>query len=131
MSVIPKFFLLAMFFCSLILVVFFTSTSASYHHLLSENEGEYSLFLMWGEEEGTEENGVQFIETPASFNHSKITKKHISHDLKAIQTKYPKLDIEKKPVFIIFDHKGIVLKTYDLQEAVDFLEEDYQSGTNN
>ena len=86
---------------------------------------------MWGEEEGTEENGVQFIETPESFNNSKITKKHISHDLKAIQTKYPKLAIEKKPVFIIFDHKGIVLKTYDLQEAVDFLEEDYQSGTSN
>jgi len=51
--------------------------------------------------------------------------------LKAIQTKYPKLAIEKKPVFIIFDHKGIVLKTYNLQEAVDFLEEDYQSGTSN
>ncbi|HSO57584.1 MAG TPA: hypothetical protein VLQ66_05035, partial [Paenisporosarcina sp.] len=64
MSVIPKFFLLAMFFCSMILFVFFTSSSASYHHLLSENKGEYSLFLMWGEEEGTEGTGGHFIETP-------------------------------------------------------------------
>ena len=86
---------------------------------------------MWGEEEGTEGTGGHFIETPEAFNNSKISKKHISHDLIEIQTKYPKLDIEKKPVFIIFDHKGIVLKTYDLQEAVDFLEEDYQTGTNN
>lgn len=127
-SVIPKFFLLAMLFCSIILIVFFTAKSASYHNLLPDNKGEYSIFLMWGEVEGREEIGSRFIETLELFNNIQITKKNISFDLQATQNKYPKLDIEKKPVFIIFDHKGIVLKTYDIQEAVDFLEEELPSG---
>ena len=122
-SVIPKSFLLVMLFCSIILIVFFTAKSASYHNLLPDNKGEYSIFLMWDLEEGREANGWQYIEWPDSFNHSKITKKHIYYDLIYTQNKYPKLDIEKNPVFIIFDHKGIVLKTYDIQEAIDFLED--------
>ena len=122
-SVIPKSFLLAMFFCSLILIVFFTAKSASYHNLLPDNKGEYSIFLMWGVEEGRETNRWRYIEWPESFNNSRITKKHIYYELIYTQTKYPKLDIEKTPVFIIFDHKGIVLKTYDIQEAIDFWED--------
>jgi hypothetical protein len=122
-SVIPKSFLLAMFFCSLILIVFFTAKSASYHNLLPDNKGEYSIFLIWGVEEGREANAWRYIEWPESFNNRKITKKHINFDLIYTQNKYPKLDIEKTPVFIIFDHKGIVLKTYDIQEAIDFLED--------
>ena len=122
-SVIPKSFLLVMFFCSIILIVFFTAKSASYHNLLPDNKGEYSIFLIWGEDSGKEENGSRYIEWPESFNNSKITKKHIYYELIYTQTKYPKLDIEKTPVFIIFDHKGIVLKTYDIQEAIDFWED--------
>ena len=56
---------------------------------------------------------------------------HISHDLLAIQTKYPKLDIDIGFFRRQIDHKGIVFKIIEIQEAVDFLEEDYQSGTSN
>lgn len=110
-----------MLFCSIIIIVVFTSIFSTYPELLPENKGEYSLFIIWGEEERIEEDGMR--KWPQAFNNSKITTMNISYDLEYTNTKYPKLGIEKNPVFIIFDYKGIVLKTHNIQEATQFIKD--------
>ncbi|QBP42821.1 hypothetical protein [Paenisporosarcina antarctica] len=121
MSAIQKYFLLLMLFFSILIIVVFTSIFSTYPELLPENKGEYSLFIMWGEEARLEEDGMR--KWPQAFNNSKITTMNISCDLEYTNTKYPKLGIEKNPVFIIFDYKGIVLKTHNIQEATKFIKE--------
>lgn len=110
-----------MLFCSIIIIVVFTSIFSTYPELLPENKGEYSLFIIWGEEERIEEDGMR--KWPQAFNNSKITTMNISYDLEYTNIKYPKLGIEKNPFFIIFDYKGIVLKTHNIQEATQFIKD--------
>jgi hypothetical protein len=90
---------------------------------MPEKKGEYSIFLMWCEEYGTHKDGWRLIEVPEIFNHYKLMKKSIISDLDYANKRYPKLEIDKKPIFIIFDRKGIVFRTHDITEAVEFLEE--------
>jgi hypothetical protein len=41
---------------------------------------------------------------------------------KSLNEQYPKLDLKKEPAFIVFDDNGLVLKTYDYEEMIDFLQ---------
>jgi hypothetical protein len=41
--------------------------------------------------------------------------------LETAQKEYPKLVLENAPVYVIFDTKGMILKTEDEQKAMDFL----------
>jgi hypothetical protein len=42
-------------------------------------------------------------------------------DLEEVQTRFPKLNIEQAPSIVIFDNKGMIFKTYDMEEAKEFL----------
>ncbi|UYY98490.1 hypothetical protein OJ967_24410 [Peribacillus frigoritolerans] len=39
---------------------------------------------------------------------------------KSLNEQYPKLELKKEPAFIVFDENGLVLKTYDYEEMIDF-----------
>ncbi|MCT4480393.1 hypothetical protein N0U24_25090 [Peribacillus frigoritolerans] len=41
---------------------------------------------------------------------------------KTLNEQYPKLELKKEPAFIVFDENGLVLKTYDYEEMIDFLQ---------
>ncbi|WP_230178506.1 hypothetical protein [Peribacillus sp. Bi134] len=41
---------------------------------------------------------------------------------KSLNEQYPKLELKKEPVFIVFDENRLVLKTYDYEEMMDFLQ---------
>ncbi|CAK6478723.1 hypothetical protein ACPOM7_25525 [Peribacillus castrilensis] len=41
---------------------------------------------------------------------------------KSMNEQYPKLELQKEPAFIVFDENGLVLKTYDYKEMIDFLQ---------
>ncbi len=38
------------------------------------------------------------------------------------QKRYPKLNIEEAPAVMVFDNKELILKTYDLNEAVEYMQ---------
>ncbi|MFE5430002.1 hypothetical protein [Peribacillus simplex] len=38
----------------------------------------------------------------------------------SLNEQYPKLELKKEPAFIVFDENGLVLKTYDYEEMIDF-----------
>ncbi|WP_342605165.1 hypothetical protein [Peribacillus sp. FSL E2-0159] len=40
----------------------------------------------------------------------------------SLNEQYPKLELKKEPAFILFDENGLVLKTYDYEEMIDFLQ---------
>ncbi|MFY0758649.1 hypothetical protein AB1K32_07185 [Metabacillus dongyingensis] len=40
----------------------------------------------------------------------------------SLNEQYPKLELKKEPAFIIFDENGLVLKTYDYKEMIDYLQ---------
>ncbi len=41
---------------------------------------------------------------------------------KSLNEQYPKLELKKEPAFIVFDENGLVLKTYDHEEMIVFLQ---------
>ncbi|MGP1909936.1 hypothetical protein ACTSEZ_17325 [Metabacillus sp. JX24] len=41
---------------------------------------------------------------------------------KSLNEQYPKLELKKEPAFIVFDENGLVLKTYDYEEMIDYLQ---------
>lgn len=46
--------------------------------------------------------------------------------LEGTNKKYPELELKKAPVIVIFDENGVVLTSYNLDEAVEFLENEYE-----
>ncbi|MBT2617730.1 MULTISPECIES: hypothetical protein [unclassified Bacillus (in: firmicutes)] len=46
---------------------------------------------------------------------------------KSLNEQYPKLELKKEPAFIVFDENGLVLKTYDYEEMIDFLQNPEES----
>ncbi|MEW5551492.1 hypothetical protein ABGT24_08960 [Peribacillus frigoritolerans] len=45
---------------------------------------------------------------------------------KSLNEQYPKLELKKEPAFIVFD-ENVVLKTYDYEEMIDFLQNPEES----
>ncbi|MCT2536265.1 hypothetical protein NC661_13485 [Aquibacillus koreensis] len=98
-----------------IFVVFLLSACSS-----KEEEETYSIILVSGEENISE----QFTEYT---NFPIIEYKHVTN-LKAAQEKYPKYDIEQAPAILIFEDNGaelkkLEMKTYDIEEAIEWLED--------
>ncbi|UYZ23984.1 hypothetical protein [Mesobacillus jeotgali] len=79
----------------------------------------YSIIIVSGDE-NISETFVKYVgETVIEYQH--LT------SLKVAQEKYPKYDIEKAPAILIFKDNGgelkkLVLKTYDIEEAKEWLE---------
>lgn len=81
--------------------------------LLPDEANHYSLQAVGKEVtfEVLKEKGI------ANVNH--ITN---SSSFKVLNDKY-QLEIEQKPAFVLFDTNGLVLKTYDYNELIKFLQE--------
>ncbi|MGD6993118.1 hypothetical protein [Sutcliffiella horikoshii] len=84
-------------------------------------EAKYYLLIIEGEE-NISEKFSEFISNDYS-----VVKSEYLTDLATAKEKYPKYEIEKAPAVFIFESGGgemkqLKLKTYDIDEAVKFLE---------
>ena len=82
--------------------------------LVSDKEGIYGLYVVGDEEidgtklakEGIDESKIHVIYHPKS--------------LEVAQESFSSAEIEKEPAYVVLNHEGIVLKTYDYNEMVKF-----------
>jgi len=87
----------------------------------SEKKPETYSIIIVSDEENISETFVKYVgDTVIEYQH--LT------SLKLAQEKYPKYDIEKAPAILIFRDNGgelkkLVLKTYDIEEAKNWLED--------
>ncbi|MGD7054244.1 hypothetical protein [Sutcliffiella horikoshii] len=84
-------------------------------------DAKYYLLIIEGDE-NISEKFSKFI----SNNYSVVKSEYLT-DLATAKEKYPKYEIEKAPAVLIFETGGgelkqLKLKTYDIDEAVKFLE---------
>lgn len=98
----------------LVLVMFLAACS-------SEEQPETYSMIFVSDEENISETFTKYI------GNTVIEYEHIT-SLKAAQEKYPKYDIDKAPAILIFKNNGgelkkLELKTYDIEEAKDWLED--------
>jgi hypothetical protein len=100
------------------IIAFFTGCSVEEQQLkglVSDKEGIYGLYVVGDEKvdgsklagEGIDESKIHVIFHPIS--------------LEAAQDSFSTADIEKEPAYVVMDHEGIVLKTYDYDEMVEYL----------
>ncbi|QOY34627.1 hypothetical protein AWH56_018125 [Anaerobacillus isosaccharinicus] len=91
-------------------------SSNTYQELMPGSKGEFSVLWI------TEKTGG-YNAFPSVFN--KVDKVTMPKSLEEINKKYPKLELKRAPVIVIFNENGVVLTTYNLDEAVEFLENEY------
>lgn len=94
----------------------------AYSELLSGKEGKYSLLVVIDQPEG--KTLVEFPEVANAelhFNEYNLIKLIKMTDLKIAQNSYTLLEISKAPSFLVFDNKGLVLKTNNEEEVGLFL----------
>ncbi|MBT2682393.1 hypothetical protein [Bacillus sp. ISL-37] len=83
--------------------------------LVSEKEGIYGLYVVGDEDvdgsrlsnEGIDDSKLHVIFHPKS--------------LEVAQESFSTADIEKEPAYVVLDHEGIALKTYEYDEMVGYL----------
>lgn len=83
--------------------------------LVSEKEGIYGLYVVGDEDvdgsrlskEGIDESKLHVIFHPKS--------------LEVAQESFSTANLEKEPAYVVLDHEGIALKTYDYDEMIEFL----------
>ncbi|MEW8972540.1 MAG: hypothetical protein AB2411_18070 [Mesobacillus sp.] len=103
---------------TMILIAFLTGCSEEEQQLkglVSDKEGIYGIYVVGDEKvdgsklasEGIDESKIHVIYHPKS--------------LEAAQDSFSSAEIEKSPAYVVLDHKGIALKTYDYDEMVGFL----------
>lgn len=98
----------------LVLVMFLAACS-------SEEQSETYSMILVSDEENISGKFTKYV------GNNVIEYEHIT-SLKAALEKYPKYDIEKAPAILIFKNNGgelkkLELKTYDMEEAKDWLED--------
>ncbi|TFE25207.1 hypothetical protein [Cohnella luojiensis] len=102
----------------MMLILLISCNKVSYNNLLSEENDKYFILYVGSSEDGHHK-------TPEIINKitdkGKITGATLMWSLENAKKQYPELEIERSPAFLIFDTKGVVLKTYSEQEAIDFL----------
>ncbi|MGD6873090.1 hypothetical protein ACQCU1_13005 [Sutcliffiella horikoshii] len=102
--------------CSFLLLAFITGCSSS-----EKADTKYYLLIVEGEE-NISDKFSKFISNDYS-----VVKSEYLTNLATAKEKYPKYEIEKDPAVFIFETGGgelkeLKLKTYDIEEAVKFLE---------
>lgn len=103
----------------LLMVLFLVSCNRSYPYpyLLSNQEGKFFILYI-----GEPENGhMKTPELIQKVSQQNVTGTMLLWNLENAQKEYPILELENTPVFLIFDTKGLVLKTMDEQKAKDYL----------
>lgn len=107
---------------SLMLPLLFTGfllvscTKCPYHELLAAEEGKYSVLYV-GIPAHEHLNAPELFEKVSS---EKLTGYKLMWNIENAKRDYPELELESAPVFVIFDTKGVVFKTEDEQEAIEF-----------
>lgn len=82
---------------------------------LSDNEGTYGLYVVEDEQfdsnaltqDGIDVTKIHLIYHPISFE---VAKEQMST-----------LELEKAPAYLVFDNKGLIIKTYKYEELTEFL----------
>ncbi|NMH74570.1 hypothetical protein HF078_15900 [Bacillus sp. RO2] len=102
--------------CSFLLLAFILGCSSS-----ENTDPKYFLLIVEGEE-NISDKFSKFISNDYS-----VVKSEYLPNLATAKEKYPKYEIEKAPAVFIFETGGgelkqLILKTYDIDEAVKFLE---------
>ncbi|WP_404457658.1 hypothetical protein [Sutcliffiella horikoshii] len=102
--------------CSLLLLALIIGCSSN-----EKTDAKYYLLIIGGEENISEKFSEFFS------NEYSVVKSEYLTDLDIAKEKYPKYEIEKAPAVFIFETGGgelkqLKLKTYDIEEAVQFLE---------
>lgn len=93
------------------------SEQAQLRTLLSTDADQYSLLVVGGNEK-TEQNWMEWQDKNEINNAMSI---RWERSLEQINQEYEFLDLNKSPAFVVFDNKGIVLKTYSETELIEFL----------
>ncbi|MEA3319494.1 MAG: hypothetical protein U9Q88_05660 [Bacillota bacterium] len=102
--------------CSFLLLAFILGCSSS-----ENTDTKYFLLIVEGEE-NISDKFSKFISNDYS-----VVKSEYLTNIAIAKEKYPKYEIEKAPAVFIFETGGgelnqLILKTYDIEEAVKFLE---------
>ncbi|MED4015132.1 hypothetical protein [Sutcliffiella cohnii] len=97
-----------------LLTVVVACSSDAYPALMPEKNGEYSLLWLRDRNGGV---------TPFPLIFNEVNKVTMPSSLEETNKNYPELKLEKVPAFVIFDNRGVVFKTYDQDEAINFLED--------
>jgi hypothetical protein len=88
----------------------------------AEKEGQYALQIYFGEAFDDQEKSLkiqQEVREHIDLTKSKINR--IEYTKKASKRKEKLLGIDQYPIFILYDHKKLLLKTTDLQDISSFL----------
>jgi hypothetical protein len=88
-----------------------------YPELLSEQEGKYYVLYVGAPESNTL-NHPQVI---LKLSQREVTGYSLIWSLENAKKQYPKLELERAPMYVIFDTQNMVLMTEDEQKVVDFL----------
>ncbi|MDF1507114.1 hypothetical protein PZE06_02840 [Robertmurraya sp. DFI.2.37] len=88
------------------------------HPLLSSDENHYSLLIV--DEAETE---IGSFEWKDNYNIKNVKTVLKLDSLEEADQSYPFLQLDRTPIFIVFDMTNIVLKTGSEQELVQFLQE--------
>lgn len=105
-----------LFFCSFFLLFLIVGCASTENY-----EEKYFVLIVEGDENISEKFGK------FGNNEYSVIKVEFLTSLELAKEKYPKYEIEKAPAVFIFETNGgemkkIKLKTYDIEEAVQFLE---------
>jgi hypothetical protein len=103
---------------SMTIIAFLTGCSEEEQQLkglVSDQEGIYGLYVVGDEEvdgtrlanEGVDDSKVHMIYHPKS--------------LEVAQESFSAAGIEKAPAYVVLNHEGIALKTYDYNEMIEYL----------
>lgn len=103
---------------ALVMIAFLSGCSQKEQQLkglVSDKEGIYGLYIVGDEgvdgfklaNEGIDEAKIHVIYHPKS--------------LEAAQEGFSTAKIEKAPAYVVLDHEGIVMKTYEYDEMIKFL----------
>ncbi|MRG87539.1 hypothetical protein [Salinibacillus xinjiangensis] len=91
--------------------------------LISKDEGSLSLLIVDENKQQfdwKEFNQKVFVENGIRQNVS--TSKSVD-SLESINEKYKFLNLEKSPAYVVFDHKEMIYKTYNLEDLIEFLKQ--------
>ena len=124
-----KLILLAISLVLMFQVIGCQSSNNPYPEFLAKEEGKYFVLVIDNPnhpDENKDEllnNALRKIKDELdSFSVKGETALKYIAKLDDAQKRYPKLNIEEAPAVMIFDNKEMKLKTYDLNEAVEFMQ---------
>ena len=124
-----KLILLAFSLLLMLQVIGCQSSNNPYPEFLAKEEGKYFVLIIGPKNHPDTDNNELFNKALRKIKDEltylavigETSLKHIVN-LDDAQVRYPKLNIEKAPAVMVFDNKEMKLKTYDINEAVEYMQ---------